>query len=70
VQSLLDGLYSGAGKPGWFWLFVKTNTECCTFTKHKGEPSLFHVFTKTKEASEFWYEKDYVIPKDTDSRED
>jgi hypothetical protein len=36
---------------------------------HKGEPSLFNVITKTKEASEFWYEKEYVIPKDMDSRE-
>jgi hypothetical protein len=40
-----------------------TNTEYFTLMKHKGEPSQFNVFIKTKEASEFWYEKDYVIPK-------
>lgn len=57
VQGLLGGLYFGAGKPDWFWLFVKTNTDCFTVMKCKGEPSLFNVITKTKEASEFWYEK-------------
>jgi len=37
--------------------------------KHKGELSLFNVVIKTKEASEFWYRKEYVIPSDMDSRE-
>ena len=69
VQGLLGGLYFGAGKPEWFWLSVKTNTKCFTVMKHKGEPSLFNVITKTKETSQFWYEKVYVIPKDMDSRE-
>ena len=70
VQGLLGGIYFGAGKPEWFWLFVKINTECYTVIKHKGERSLFNVITNMKEESEFWYEKHYVTPKDTDSRED
>ena len=69
VQGLLGGLYFGAGKTEWFWLFVKTKAECYTVMKYKGELSLFNVITKTKEASEFWCVKEYVIPKDMDSRE-
>jgi hypothetical protein len=61
VQGLLGGIYFGAGRPEWFLLFVKTSTECYTVMKHKGEPSLFYVITKTKEESEFWYRKDYLI---------
>jgi hypothetical protein len=48
VQGLLGGIYFGAGKPGWFWLFVKTIIEYYTVMKHRGEPSLFYVITKTK----------------------
>jgi hypothetical protein len=70
VQGLLGGLYFGAGKPEWCWLFVNTNTECYTVMKHKGEPSLFYVITMRKEASEFWYRIDCVFPSDVDSRED
>lgn len=54
VQGLLGGLYFGAGKTERFCLFVKSNTECFTVMKPKGEPSLFNVITKTKEESEFW----------------
>jgi hypothetical protein len=61
VQGLFGGLYFGAGKSDWFSLFVYTNTECYTFMKHKGEPSLFYVITKKKEASEYLYGKDRVI---------
>jgi hypothetical protein len=53
VQGLLGGIYFGAGRPGWFLLFVKTNTECYTVMKHKGELSLFYTITNMKEASEF-----------------
>ena len=70
VQGLLGGLYFGAGKPAWFWLFFKTSTECYTVMKHKGETSLFNVVTKMKEASEYCYGKHCVIPTDMDSRED
>jgi hypothetical protein len=28
VQGLLGGIYFGAGKTKWFWLFVKNITEC------------------------------------------
>ena len=69
VQGLLGGLYFGAGKPEWFWLFVNPNIEFYTVMKHKGELSLFHVVIKTKEASEFLYRKECVIPSDKDSRE-
>jgi hypothetical protein len=69
VQGLLGGLYFGAGKTEWFWVFVKTSTEFYTVTIHKGELSLFNVIIKKKEASEFWYRKECVIPSDIDSRE-
>jgi len=41
VQGLLGGLYFGSGKPEWFWLFVKTNTDCYTVVNHKGKTPLF-----------------------------
>jgi hypothetical protein len=66
----LGGLYFVAGKPEWFWLFVKTNTELHTVMKPKLNHLYFYVITKKKEVSKFWYRKDGVIPSDMDSRED
>lgn len=57
VQGLLGGLYFGAGKTEWFCLFVKTNTDCYTVMNHKGEPPLFYVITKKKEASKYLYRR-------------